>query len=353
MNEVRRSPETELSAPEEEYRSLCGSLLEMTEHLRLCSLAHESPDSELEAAIGRAAKALQRALVWADTNDPDVLVQLVRGAWFFFRSSAREEARFWLERALAAPTEADLTVRGDLLMGLATVMWDAGEYEAAEAVADEVLSLRSSADAGRWADALILAASAASGVRDYERAIRLLKEAHALALETKNDWALRFALYNLGDTHYAIGDLQAAEAFFEEALHHHEASQKTAMAALTRAMLGHVAVRRGDDPRAEELLRETVTSVIKGDADLVELMYGLEGLAWVAVNRGDLDRAARLLGAADRIRSLEKLPVQDSERVGRDRVRSALDGEAGSHDRAHAEGYRFQPTEAAEYALAG
>jgi tetratricopeptide (TPR) repeat protein len=350
MNETKGCAEGQVGEAEQEYRRVC-LLLEKTEQLRLCSLAHEPPDPELEAAIEDSAKDLRKALVWAEANDPDILVQLVRGAWFYYRTASREEARLWLQRAITAAAEADATTRGDLLVGLATVTWDEGEYEEADALAQQALSLRAGADAGRRADALILAGNAACGIRDHERAVRLLGEAHSLALETRNDWALRFALFNLGDTHYVRGDLAAAQRFLEDALRHHAASRKTAMAALTRALLGHIAARRGDDGRAEELLRQTISSVINGDADSLDLTYGLEGLAWVATNRGDLERAARLIGAADRIRTAEDIPVQDSERVARDAVESALAG-SGSFVVARDEGYKLDEHAAATYALA-
>jgi hypothetical protein len=94
-----------------------------------------------------------------------------------------------------------------------------------------------------------------------------------------------------------------------------------------------------------------VVAVTEDNAWSLELTLGLEGLAWVSVERGELERAARLLGAADRIRGVGGIPVQDSERVARDRVRAALDNHERPFDDAHAEGYSFDESAAAAYAL--
>ncbi len=67
---------------------------------------------------------------------------------------------------------------------------------------------------------------------------------------------------------------------------------------------------RGDATRATALLRESITLAgVGGDPMLLAVASSLDALAGVSLRRGDHERAARLLGAADAIRDSDNARV--------------------------------------------
>jgi predicted ATPase len=133
---------------------------------------------------------------------------------------------------------------------------------------------------------------------DLDGARRAFTEAQRLVARGRVTTWLR-ATIGLGQTELAAGDLGAAEAAFRAA--HTRASdvgdQRAARAALsgmaTAARLGH------DDERAAMLLLAAARHALSG-ADGADAAAAATGLADVLGERGDVELAALLLGAAER-----------------------------------------------------
>jgi hypothetical protein len=93
--------------------------------------------------------------------------------------------------------------------------------------------------------------------------------------------------------------------------------------ALALCRLGMVAHAQGDDERAMALYGESL-ALRRELGDKHGLAECLEGLAGVAVAQRQLERAARLLGAAETLRETTGAPLSPGERVRYDRDVSAV-----------------------------
>ena len=105
--------------------------------------------------------------------------------------------------------------------------------------------------------------------------------------------------FQLGQLAELQGDLEHARLLLEQSLS--LSRQSTAPTwAIARRMtsLGAVALARGDVPRASALFVESLRMCLDG-RDKVDIPMALVGLAEVARSQGQLERAARLLGAAE------------------------------------------------------
>jgi hypothetical protein len=83
-----------------------------------------------------------------------------------------------------------------------------------------------------------------------------------------------------------------------------------------------VAHTQGDDDRATALYKESLT-LYRELGNKHGLAECLEGLAGVAVAQWQLERAARLLGAAETLREVTGAPLSPGERARYDRDVSA------------------------------
>ena len=153
---------------------------------------------------------------------------------------------------------------------------------------------------------------AARGLRQYERATALLREALARRRELGDQRAIAESLNNLGLVAAAQGDYERAAVHFEEGL------------LLSR------------DIGARHILAEA-----------------LEGLAWVAAARGQWRRAARLGAAAQAERDVLGQPVPSTDREQHDRAVQAARATLGeaTFAAAWAEGLAMTLDEAIALAL--
>ncbi|MGW6504394.1 ATP-binding protein [Nonomuraea angiospora] len=223
---------------------------------------------------------------------------------------------------------------------------------------------------GRLQTTYPLAALAETG-GDYERAARLHRDGRRLAeelgfwteaadrltglgriallngdfrgAEELHGQAMRMAAehgYAAGEVHAEIGialgarregNLDEAEVRLRRLLAWHRARDFGPGPALLLAELGFVAERRGDARTALELHREGL-DVARSGGDPRARALALEGLAGAYALAGEPARAARLLGAAARLRESTGAPMPPPERGDVDRItariRAALDEEA-------------------------
>jgi DNA-binding CsgD family transcriptional regulator len=109
----------------------------------------------------------------------------------------------------------------------------------------------------------------------------------------------------------AMGDLEAAQALFEEALALHQAGSGPTGIAFGHLYIGQVSLARGDHIRSATSFREAIIRF--ADAwGLSDAVRAVEGFAGVVVTRYP-DHAARLLGAAAAIREGDDSPRDQLE----------------------------------------
>src|SRR5207249_7776045 len=141
----------------------------------------------------------------------------------------------------------------------------------------------------------------------------------ALFRELGDKQGITIALSIFGAIAHAQGDNGRALALLEECLAlQREIGGKWGMAT-AHNRLGMVTHVQGDDGRALAFYAESLT-LCRELEDKYSLAECFEGLAGVAVAQQQLERAARLLGAAAALREAIGAPLSPRERVRYDRA---------------------------------
>jgi len=182
-------------------------------------------------------------------------------------------------------------------------------------------------DAGR-AHAVMFAGLNMIKRGDVDRGMEVLRESVALSRAAGNSHTLRGALNNLAMANWQLGDRTGMPAaLLDEAL---QLARQAGDDWDTNSILdsaAQVAMEEGRVEYASACWHECLVIAVRDD-HAFHLPLILEGLARLALRRGWLERAMRLLSAADRVERERYVPLNAFEREARKslliRVRSAL-----------------------------
>jgi tetratricopeptide (TPR) repeat protein len=333
---------------------------------------------------------LRAALSWSLARpDPEMAMRLVGALGAFWEGRGQiVEAHRWLDAALAAGPASPLS-RARALMAksrlLLIIEEDAGR---ARPLLEESLALFRQTSEARWI--VVTAchlAQAARRLGEHGRADELFEEGVELARGEGDPWVLALALNNRGDDLIEhLGDFVGARPMLEESLSLRRALGEKRGVALTLLNLGALTLREGHVEQAVPLYEESLALAREvglvphtawalaglglaavhqgaGNRAVPELRESLQlardlhdrytiaeclsALASVAADRGELLRAARLWGAAERLHRLLGAAPPSTRYLHSDRlaaVREQLGAEA--FQRALTEG-RSMPTDQA------
>jgi non-specific serine/threonine protein kinase len=244
-------------------------------------------------------------------------------------------ARAFFEESLAISRELGHKPGiAESLLSLGWVVHQQGDSGAARAFFKESLAISRELDNKTGiAESLRVLAWAASQWGDYGEARALLEESLAIwrAVGNTDCFGFGLSLGYLGWVAHGQGNYGEARVLLEESLAiHREIDNKYAIASLLPA-LAMVTRDQGNSGEARALLEEALTISRKlGYRNGME--RALEGLAGVAVAQAQPERAARLLGTAERLREAIGAPLQPGDRAEHDRsvmaVRAALTEDA-------------------------
>jgi len=192
------------------------------------------------------------------------------------------------------------------LVGLANAHHQLGEWERAAARHEECLRIgRRLGD--RWIQSVTLLNMALIAIDgtpgkapDLGRAAALSAESWRLSRELGSKHGDPWYHFALGRISQRQGDLAGAAACLEEGLLVARETGDAVINTLIVAELGVVAQLQGDLCRAVSLLRESLVMSLAHKL-AYETYDSVEKLAYLAGARDETDRAARLLGAADRL----------------------------------------------------
>lgn len=302
----------------------------------------------LEAEIGN----MRTALAWFETTRDATAFQSLgaallsiwgeRGHW--------HEGALWLERALALG-ESDPRARVRALIALGTLYGN--HRERLRPLALEIDRLATElGDTVSRARARTFLGWAAEGDGDRDEAQRMHEQAVELLRTNGDPWALGVALNNLGNLFIIKGDFDAAVTTLEDALTVMREVDFPDATGRVLLNLGLAVFESGDVDRAADLFAEalrlfaTTGSVAAGEV--------LLGLAAVACAGDRPSRAARLLGASDRIveetagRDLHEVRLYEQTLTT---VQASLGGRAAAQ--LLGEGRKMQRDDAIAYALDG
>ena len=247
---------------------------------------------------------LLAALEWFAAEGDEVAELRLAGALghFWFISGRLREGMARLEAALGRGGAAPPAIRARALSELGYLCGEAGKVERALAYSTASVALsREVGDPYALTAALSFHAIALRYNGRLDEAVEVLEEATALSKQQDPPpvwWGIIPA--NLGTTLLDRGERERGLAIIEEALVYCRATGADSDVGLILARLGHVAQTDGDPASAAARYGESLR-LMWGAGQATHFDRSLVGLAGLAADRGEVEVAARLLGAVEAI----------------------------------------------------
>jgi len=245
---------------------------------------------------------LRQALAWSlHTQNAGRSLRLVAALWRFWwvRASLREGLQ-WMNSVLALPhDESAAPLRLKALLGGAAIARDLAQHDQARAWFSDALALaRALGDRASQARALTGFGSLHLYAEEYEAALHLFECSLALSRELNDRLGMAGALNNVGMTHMHLGCYAQATRSYREGLSLYRDLGDEWGAALALNNLAFAAFRQGDFAGARAWFSDSLRMFYRlGDDEGIATV--LEAMAWLDARAGELDRAARLAGAAE------------------------------------------------------
>jgi predicted ATPase/DNA-binding CsgD family transcriptional regulator len=277
---------------------------------------------------------LRDALAWcADGGDAEVGVLIAGSLWrFWFVRGYFAEGGRWLELMLQrSRTTGDRAARAKALRCLAVMLRVQGDYVAARTALDEALAVYRELDDRRgMAMTLNSMGILATATGEYDESLRLLGgEGLALNRELGDKRGIATCLNNMANATRAKGEHATTKSLCLESLAlYREAGFREGEAA-SQLNLGLTAQATGDHDEAGERYHAALEIYLalgyrEGVAEALEALGMLAGMGHRSA------RAARLLGAGERLRELVGAPIPFAhEKVEHDRVVDQVRSELG------------------------
>jgi predicted ATPase/class 3 adenylate cyclase len=296
------------------------------------------------------------ALQWAlELDEPRLELRLSAALSRFWHSRSNlDEGRSRVAGALERDPEAPADLRGHALRWAAMMAHKQGDRDATRAFAEEAAAgYRAAGDVRGLANALNMLGIAAAGEKKHDEARALYEESKSMRESLGDDFELQSSFHNLGLLALHQGDHDEARRQVEAGLAISRKNDQAGHVANGLCDLGFVAIGQSRLDEAQALFEESVRMCVElGWKENVD--YCLVGLASVFAAANRLERAARLLGAADALGEEIHLRLEPYAESMRARTTRELDSRLG-HDRfatCLAEGRSLSFSEAVSLALA-
>jgi predicted ATPase len=344
---------------------------------------------------------LRAALVWSIAGaGPAEAGRANSLAYYWISHTGLVEGRDWLEKALAVTPGAALAARTNGLNAAAWLAWRTGDTMRARELVGQILSLcRAVGDerGAAWALTHRAASVAVESAVGFDCAVGFdepMGQALTIFRTLGDRWAIGWCLHSLGVVHNMRCEHAAARQALSDALPLFRAEEDRLMAAQVESQLGVALLAEGQNEEGEALLRSTLfvkqeegarrsegfshqwlgrvaharrelaaalesyrqaLKLYRDTGDWPSIATMLELFSELAMDEGHIQRAARLLGAADALRKGMNIGAAAIDRPPRERVAAAIEAvlDAALFERARAAGRATPPAEAVEYALEG
>lgn len=305
---------------------------------------------QLEDRYGELLSALQWFL---DEGRTDEAIRLARSLARFWNATKRlQEGSAWFDRVLGSPGGDDVN-RGRACVEAALLAFWQGDDDRASALHGRALEIgRRTAD--RTVTALALTGLARIALRsdDIAEARRLCREALAESEEAADRLGRGSAVHVLGVAAQMTGDQLEAREWMTESIALARELGSYALIGMEANNLSMVERQLGNFERAEELSREALEIFARRE-DGWAIPFGLSGLAAIAVERRELERAASLVGAAEAMMEAQGSAWPPDERPHYERTVAALTDamSPAAFERVRAVGRSLASREAVDFAL--
>ena len=250
---------------------------------------------------------LRAVMRWCiEHRNAETGLRLASALWsFWYVRGHVTEGRTLLALLLTCP-EADAVTapRAEALLGAGQLALTQGDYTAAWTSLQQSIAMhRELADERGTAAALLSAGFVARLQEEYPTARTLLEEGLTLARRTGHTFIAAATLHHLGMIAADLDhDHPAARRLLEESLTLYRTLGFPRFVALVLLSLGDVALAEGSHARAHELLHESLTGMREVGENL-GIPGALDTVAHLAVTQGQVERAVRLAGAAEQLRT--------------------------------------------------
>jgi predicted ATPase/class 3 adenylate cyclase len=241
------------------------------------------------------------------------LVQALAPFWYQHGHAA--EGRRWLQQAIELASDDARAPLANVTYWLGVMLQLQDKLGAALPVLGRSLALwRDLGDREGQARALNSLAITHRLLGDLDAARPLLEDSIAIARELGSSTRLATALTSLGQVESDAGNFDRATQVLEEALALDQKRGDTLGVALDQLSLAAVSLYAGRASEAGDMLTRMVDYIVSsGNTEI--LVTSLELSACIAADLGEGLRAARLTGAAERIRQRTGLPIPQPDAV--------------------------------------
>lgn len=265
------------------------------------------------ARLDREHVNIQAALDYCLTESGELesAMRILTAVYHFYwwgRGFARE-GRLWLSRALDVPGPAT-QVRARALLTDASLALADGDFNVGGQRLAAARAIEATAsDPGTGGLACFVEGSVALYSGDLATATTAFEEGLAL-LEPGRELTVRLdLLLSYSSALALLGDAERATWCHEEFLRITEPAGEFFHRAYALWTFGLFVMNQGDLPRAAELIQQSI-ELRRELQDLTGLGWSLESLAWAESALQHHERAATLLGAADRLWEIMGRPLQ-------------------------------------------
>ncbi|WP_411720891.1 ATP-binding protein [Mycetocola sp.] len=342
-----------------------GTLAEMKErHARFFLGVGVDAEAQLEGPMQREwmvrltddrdnLLAVERYLL--EREDWDRAAEFVWTLYIFWWVGGHHgEVRRWMESVLASGAPlADLTRAVALYYTRAITFWQDPDGQVVPGLLESAELFRRAGDPPGEALTRISLALALLAARepDPAGAAAHLESSLAIFRDTGDNWGEAMALVALGRVALLQHDVQDALERFQNSLTLARKQREQLGEAIALHHLGWAQLLLGSLPDAQTSFDESLSLSLAASHD-EGIAYGLEGMVATSASRGELERAGRLLGAAERLREQSGLYNAPSFSFHQQWVGQILASDGASlFEQARAAGRTLSARAAAEEAL--
>lgn len=276
---------------------------------------------------------LRAALAWLDqSNQPVMSLRLMAGMFtYWWLIGPIREGRAWLEDLIPRTDDAPPASRVQALVNGGYLVFQQGDIRRYHDLATEGLMLaRQIADQPNEIYCLLQLGKIAEVNAEFDFAELRYGEALELARALDRNDLIGFALQQCGYLAWERGDLDRSISVLSEALVRCQEAGDHFFVALVHWRLGRAIRDQGYVARAESLIRKSIA--IWSEIGRVSFIgFALVDLAGIIAGQGQPERAAKLLGAAERIRESVGVPVWSSDQARYAKSDAAVRAALGEH----------------------
>jgi predicted ATPase/class 3 adenylate cyclase len=349
---------------------------------------------------------IRAALEWNLEHQPFIALKMVEGIrQYFVVRSMIGEGLSWSEQAFQAAhtmlSTEDVKTLNDQQAHIAVVRgWQAmlmnmqGGSQKRMRIAEEALELaRQSKEQSTLCECLGISAFVYAFANEIEQAVKYAREGRKIGHQINNmeglglslsvlamlsmyveddpdkeriyieelrqwheafprQWLAGNAMLTQGQVALRRGQYSEAISYYEESISINEAHGETYFTNVARSDIGHAHRKMGDLDKAKEIYRETIL-VWQDLGQLGAVANQLECFGFIAVENGQWERAAELLGAAEALREISDTPMLIHEQMEYDKYTDRLkeEVEESQFERDWEAGRQMGMEEAVVYAL--